>query len=310
MRGLKTIQAANFNCVFGKEKRAMLKEFKNIIFPAFSTGKKEYKNSMIKKFFFKEVKIFDSNLGYCLYGKIIKNINLVVKNRLDTKENLIDVDVKVPSAPYSEFIIILKNHRMLFVPSQPGSPTLYDFKNLIKHSIKSIIRNNDIREEKRRLTFELEIFEIPQEILLEQKLSKVKDIEFFKFEIQPQNSKIFDDNYFRELEEARKEIGASKIEQKIIKPTCVERIKKMVLNLKDMAHYSLKVREPGKEWETIKNSTYKKEIEHYFDETKTNDENIKIAVDSVAGQDKRLSEFDKENTLVYNEVIEEVKKLQ
>ncbi|MHD0313944.1 hypothetical protein [Fusobacterium varium] len=311
MKGLKVIQAANFNCVFGKEKDIpMLKEFKRIVFPAFKNGKKEYQNSIIKKLFFSEIKIFETNLGYCLYGKIIKDIDLVIKNKLDSKGNLIDVDDKVSSAPYSEFILILKNHKMLFTPSQPGSPTLHDFKNLINHSITNIIKINDIREGKRRLNFKLDIFEIPEEIALEKKLSKFEEIEFFKFEIHPQNSRLFDDDYISKLEEERKGLGADKIEQKIFKPSHLERIKKVVLTFKDMAYYTLKGKEKDKEWEVIKNSTYKKEIEHHFPEANSNSENIRIAVNIVASQDKRIVEVDKDNTLVYNEALNSIKSLE
>lgn len=310
MKGLKTIQAVNFNCVFGNEEAPMLEEFKRIVFPAFKYGKKEYKNSIVKQFFFSEVKIFETNLGYCLYGKIIKDINLVVKNILDDKGNLIDVDNKVPSAPYSEFILILKNHKMLFTPSQPGSPTLYDFKNLIKHSITKLIRANDFREDKKRLKFRLNIYEIPEEVKLEQKLKKFKEIEFFKFEIAPQNSRLFDDNYINNLEKERKEMGANKIQQVIVKPSYLERIKEIILSFKDMASYTLKGREKDKDWETINNSTYKKVIEYHFPEANSNDENIKIAINQVASSDRRIVEIDMENDLVYNKKIEEIKKMR
>ncbi|RGY66703.1 hypothetical protein DXA30_02820 [Fusobacterium ulcerans] len=311
MKGLKIMQAANFNCVFGEEKNVpMLKEFKRIIFPAFKTGKKEYSKSIIKKFFFNDIKIFDTNLGYCLYGKIIKDIDLLIKSKLDKDGNLIEADDKVPSAPYSEFILILKNHRMLFTPSQQGSPTLRDFKNLISHSIKNTIRMNDIRENKRILKFKLNIFVIPEEITLKNKLDKFEKIEFFKFEIQPQNSRLFDNEYIRKLEVERKGLGADKIEQKIVKPSHLNRIKEIVLKFKDMAYYTLKGKEKDKDWEVIENSTYKKEIEYFFHEGNSNDENIKIAVNAAASQDKRIVEVDNHNTLVYNEVLNDIESLK
>lgn len=310
MKGLKTIQAVNFNCVFGADEIPMLEEFKRIVFPAFKYGKKEYKNSIIKKFFFSETKIFETNLGYCLYGKIIKDIDLVIKNKLDDEGNLIDVDDKVPSAPYSEFILILKNHKMLFTPSQQGSPTLSDFKNLIKYSMTKLIKANDFREDKKRLKFKLNIYEIPEEIKLEQKLNKFEEIDFFKFEIAPQNARLFDDNYISNLEQERKEMGANKIQQTVVKPSCLTRIKEVVLSFKDMASYTLKGKEKDKDWETINNSTYKKEIEYHFPEANSNDENIKIAINQVASQDRRIVEIDEENNWVYNNKIEEIKELR
>lgn len=309
MKGLKVIQATNFNCVFGKEKSTpMLREFKRIVYPAFKYGKKEYKNSIIKKFFFSDIKILDSNLGYCLYGKIIKDIDLVIKNKLDSLGNLIDVDDKVPSAPYSEFILILRNHKMIFTPSQNGSPTLFNFKTLINHSIRNIIKANDIREGKRLLNFNLDIFEIPEEVVLEQKLNKFDTIDYFKFEIQPQNARFFDHEYLENLEAQRKDIGADKIEQTIVKPSCIKKVKEIILSFKDMAYYTLKGKEKNKDWEIIKNSTYKKQIEHHFPEANSNETNILEAI-RIAGQDKRIAEVDIENNCIYNEEIEEIKKL-
>ncbi|MBR8749970.1 hypothetical protein IX317_001650 [Fusobacterium sp. DD29] len=309
MKGKKFIKAVNFNCVFGENNEPMLKEFNRIVFPAFKNGRQEKSRSIVKKLMFHEVKIFKSELGYCLYGKIIKDISLIIENQLDSKGNLIQVNKEVDSAPYSEFILILVNHKMLYIPSQPGSPTLSDFKSLIKHSMKNIIKVNDIREDKKLLKFELDIFEIPEEITLKNKLKSVEVVDYFKFQIKAQNSILFDDKYIANLENERKELGAKNIEQKIDKPTNLEKIKQTILTLKDMACYTLRAKFKDKEWETIKNSTYVKIIEYYFDESNSDNENIKEAVNQVAKAEKRLSEIDEHNKIVYNETEEQIKKL-
>lgn len=309
MKGLKKIQTANFNCVFGIERNIpMLKEFKRIVYPAFQIKEKKSNKANTTRMFFKDVKIFESELGYCVYGKIVKDTILIANTQLDAKDNLIEVNKELASAPYSEFILMLKNHKMLFVPSQAGSPTLYNFKNLTSHNMSRLIRSNDLREEKIRLKFDLEIYEIPEELKLKAKLAKAESIDYFKFEVRPQNARLFDDDYINKLDEERKEIGAETIEQKIKKPSKMDKIKSFISTLGDMAHYSLRMKEKDGPWETIKNSTYKKVIDHYFSETNSDEANLNEAV-RVASFDKRVSEVDKENISVYNETLSDIERL-
>lgn len=309
MKGFKRIQTANFNCVFGIEKNIpLLTEFNKIVYPAFKLKEKKSNKANTTRIFFKDIKLYNSDLGYCLYGKIVKDTILTANTQLDQKDNLLKVNKTLASAPYSEFILILKNHKLLFIPSQAGSPTLHVFKNLITHNIKKLIHRNDFREDNLLLKVDLEIYEIPEELKLKHKFEKIEAIDYFKFKVRPQNARLFDGDYFNNLEKERKEIGADTIEQKIVKPSKIEKIKKFILDLSDMAHYSIRMKEKDKDWETIKNSTYKKEIEYVFPEENSDEENIKEAI-RLASYDRRISKIDSENDLVYNNSIDEIKNL-
>lgn len=313
MRGFKKIQTANFNCVFGIEGNiSMLENFKRIVYPAFKDTERKTTKNGVTSLFFKDIKIIDTlEIGYCLYGKIIKDTTLVAHTQLDPSDNLMDVDEKLRSAPYSEFILFLKNHKMLYVPSQPGSPTLYDFKRLTNNNISKIIRSNDFKEGDRRLTYDLDIFEIPEEAKLSKRLEEMESLEYLKFEIKPQNSRIFkneDFENFKNLEEERKDTGSKTIEKKYTKSSNLERMKSIILGLRDMAKYSFKMKDKEGISQTIKNSTYRKNIEHRFSEELSNDKNVLEAV-RICATDKRISELDAENTRVYNEIEEDLKKL-
>lgn len=135
----KKVNVANFNVVFLEEKdeAPLLKYFDSIVVPAFQSGiKKDNKDAEL---FFMNVEVVEDSEGeYVLVGYVVKKTVLEVKSDVDEKGNLIEKDEKYPSAPYSTFAIYLKNHRMVYVLNQKGSPNIKSFSGLTKH-VKPII---------------------------------------------------------------------------------------------------------------------------------------------------------------------------
>lgn len=141
---------ANFNTVFetNDKEMPMLEYFDTIIMPALTSGYiKNYNNT---KLFFDEINVVkDAEGEYILSGIIVKDTVLEVKKNYDYQEGrLIDKREKYPSAPYSLFIIYLKNHRMILVRDQKGSPSLNNFRTLVKSVIDSYVRKTNHRLEK------------------------------------------------------------------------------------------------------------------------------------------------------------------
>ena len=141
---------ANFNTVFEKNdsEMPMLKYFDTIIMPAISSDyMKKYGDT---KLFFDEISVIEDKDGeYILTGIIVKDTMLEVKYNYDYQEGrLIDKSGKYQSSPYSLFMIYLKNHRMILVRDQKGSPSLDNFRTLIKGAIDTYIRKTNIKLQK------------------------------------------------------------------------------------------------------------------------------------------------------------------
>ena len=136
---------ANFNIVFelNDKEFPMLDYFDTIIIPAITGG--NIKKSNDTKFFFDEIKVVEDEDGeYILTGILIKDTVLEVKHEYDFEEGkLIDKKGKYQSSPYSLFIIYLKNHRMILVRDQKGSPSLSNFRTVIKSTIDDYVRKTN-----------------------------------------------------------------------------------------------------------------------------------------------------------------------
>ncbi len=140
---------ANFNTGFEKNDKEMpmLECFDSIIMPAFTNGYiKKYDNT---KLFFDEINVIEDEDGeYILTGILVKDTILEVKHNYDYQESkLINKIGKYPSAPYSLFIIYLKNHRMILIRDQKGSPSLNNFRTLAKAVVDGYVRKVNYRLE-------------------------------------------------------------------------------------------------------------------------------------------------------------------
>lgn len=151
----KKMSIANFNTVFEKNDKEMpmLECFDTIIMPALTNDYiKKYNNA---KMFFDEINVIEDEDGeYILTGILVKDTILEVKHNYDYQESkLIDKIGEYPSAPYSLFIIYLKNHRMILIRDQKGSPSLSNFRTMIKAVIDDYVRkvNRKLEQEGKEL---------------------------------------------------------------------------------------------------------------------------------------------------------------
>lgn len=146
---LKKVSVANFNTVFliNDEERPLLDYFDTILMPAL-------KSNIVRtiggdKYFFMNVKVITENeSSYVLTGLIVKKTTLEVKSDINEYGELIELDNKYPSAPFSRFTIYLKNHRMIFIENQKGSPKLDNFRSTIKYVIDRYVRETNKTLEK------------------------------------------------------------------------------------------------------------------------------------------------------------------
>lgn len=109
---------------------------------------------------------------------------------MDFAGNLVDKDDRYSAAPYSAFAIYLKNHRMIYVPNQKGSPTIKTFSAVVKYVLSQYIKqyNAEQDEEQKYLPYPyISIVGIPMRGKIEKALQNVCKIRKLTLRFYPLN---------------------------------------------------------------------------------------------------------------------------
>lgn len=306
MKGHKEFTLANFNCLFGENdnlKEPMLNYFERIIFPAFI---QKYNH---KQFFFHEISIkeYDKDKFY-LYGKIVKQTTLEVNSIYNREtETLEETDYKYAASPYSEFILLLENHRLLMCGNQKGSPTISNFQSLMRSSIKKIIKdNNKVCETGYELPplYEFEVIELPKKADIQKTIDNFESISKFSLKIMSLNNDILDDNFFEELQNLKDISGSKTSELNLTNPENKKFITEAIEKSAGLATFTLEAR-TAKGEKTIKytNNEFKEKLSLYLPEHNSENTNEAIAIHN-AILDSRMSVVSSENKSAYDKVIE------
>lgn len=139
---------ANFNCTIKKEKNTipMLEFFNEIIYPALNNTKK-YKETKRNKYYISDLKLVELTDGpMALVGKHIKRTVLDIFPDYNAESGFIGEQFSAPSAPHSNFILLLNNHRLIYYSNEAGAPTVSSFSTTVGHMIYTYVKDkrNDI----------------------------------------------------------------------------------------------------------------------------------------------------------------------
>lgn len=188
---IKKMSVANFNTVFllDDEERPMLDYFDTIIMPALLSGFEKKMSG--DTYLFKYVNVVKNHLDFVLIGVIIKKPTSEVSSNRGENEEIIDLDYKYLSAPYSTFVLYLRNHRMMFVENQEGSPKLDNFRTTVKYVIdKYINKQNKILEKNNKDLLPIPLINIvgiPTRKRIEAELKKMSEITKLTLRFYPLN---------------------------------------------------------------------------------------------------------------------------
>nr|DAN97758.1 MAG TPA: protein of unknown function (DUF4747) [Caudoviricetes sp.] len=154
----KSMYLANLNITFGVNDEPLLKWLDEFVLPALTSGiKREIKSKNKKeptRVLFKDVDVEEIENGeLVLKGVIIKDTVLDIYNQLDEKEELVDDEQHPKSAPYSTFMIFLKNHRMVLVRRQAGSPDLRLFSSTLSEILKKYRKQENKRRKEENIPY-------------------------------------------------------------------------------------------------------------------------------------------------------------
>ena len=206
----KEAKIANFNLVIGQDE-PMLEYFDTLVFPAFTSG--IIKKEKDAEYTFSGVSINHSiENDYVLVGKIVKKTVLEIKSDLNEKGELIEKDELYSSAPYSTFVIYLRNHRMMLVPNQKGSPTLGSFRSTSYYLLNEYRKRINSKEENQDKIPELDltVVGIPSALNIKEILGSVDKVNELKLKFYPLNGDIDMTGLFSSITSGIREVVGSK----------------------------------------------------------------------------------------------------
>lgn len=209
----KQMAIADLNVVFGKNEEPLLKRLDDIFLPALNSGiiRKANENT---RFLFEDCEIVELENDLVLKGILIKDTILDVMSEY-TEEGLRKTDKHFPSSPYSIFMIFLKNHRMLLVKNQGGSPDIRSFRTSLKHILREyIFKENQLRKQENQILLphaKAYITGIKTTQSVKAALEDVEKITELTFQFYPLNAEWDYDPVFGSIDNSiRKVIGAKR----------------------------------------------------------------------------------------------------
>lgn len=243
MKEKKQAQIANFNVVIGDDEKPMLDYFDTYIFPALTSDITRKETDT--EYLLKEVEIAtDKRNEYVVGGKIVKKTELEIKSDIDYAGKLIEKDEKHSSAPYSTFVIYLKNHRVVLVPNQKGSPSLASFRATIYYILFEYRRryNENAKECDKLPVPEVKIVGIPSVRSIGEILDGVQKVNELVLRFYPLNGDIDFSGMFETLTtDLRKTVGAKKGETILKSPKNTQGIAKILSDANGTIEPILKV---------------------------------------------------------------------
>lgn len=299
----KTSYVANFNLTFGSENEPMLTKFEDIIFPAFTRDTKGDNNKKNKKtnFFFEQVKLTLVNGHFVLAGLIVKSTRLEVKSRI-INGKLVRTDEIYPSDPYSYFIINLKNHRMVLVKNQKGSPTLKNFSSTARDILYQFIRehNKGVDNKKDKLPLpSLNVVAIPFAGSIVEQLKDVKKIKNMTLKFYPLNGDIMENETVEDLTETLKAIGSKTGFLRFNSPQNKDNVSKVIDDTKGLLRPTVSVQFKNGTTGTLKDDSFTEVMNIPVDEEETFLQNIDVITGKVINRDEFI-ETSPENEKLYS----------
>lgn len=242
----KKMTIANINMVFGEQEEPMIYHIDDVILPALNASIKR-KSGRDTNFFFDDVELRMINGEYVLTGLLIKDTILEVRSEYDELEGLKNTNKLMPSAPFSLFMIFLKNHRMMLVKNQKGSPDIRSFNSTMHEVINKYVTN----ENQKRRAEEKEFLQRPRNInvtgikteeSIREVLKKVEKVESVTLKFYPLNGEWDLDPLYGIIDDTRKKLNSNTGRMVFNSPENTDAVVKIIEESDGMAETQMKVR--------------------------------------------------------------------
>lgn len=256
----KKVSVANFNLVFFEKEseKGLLEYFDKIIMPAFTSG--YFRKNGDTTYLFMNVQVVEKLGDYILTGIIVKKTILEIKSDLTPDGRLIELNERHPAAPFSTFIIYLKNHRMALIENQKGSPNLKNFRATAQYILDKFVRTQMLELEKdERAKYPIPILNvvgIPTRKNVETVLKEVEKVNTLTLRFYPLNGDLdivgMMNGFSNDL---RKLVDCKKGDIILKSPNNINGIVELVQKSEGTVEPILKVTYPDKRKATLNNDT-------------------------------------------------------
>lgn len=317
MKGLKSYSFANFNCTFGDLNEPMLNYFDSVIYPALQKDK-DLKTTRKKYYIIKDLEIIDYEGQYALKGLFIKKTELeIFSDMVDDK--LVEKDIRMSVAPYSLFILMLTNHRLILVKNQNGSPSISNFETHIKKIISKYIevenRERTKLKEKENQdisllpNMNLNIVSFPSKESLEKQLSNLKKIKKVALKVYPLNGEVLVNDVFMNLRKELDILKSSSGNFDINSPKDIKEVINLVEGTKGTVKATITGINKDDKDTTIVDEYYKEEHDVLLPEHQSNEDNVKEVIRDALNKKVEMREISDENKSIYLRSLEKLKRM-
>lgn len=305
----KIMHYANFNITYGAEEQPMLEHFEDIVFPAFLSGFRRGKPDEYPAFYFDGIDIKELDGQYVLVGNYIKDTQYNIRTTIHDGK-LVSTPADVPTAPYSRFIIFLKNHRMLLVRNEAQSPDVRSFQATVRDMLNNYIRQENRNKDKdHKLPHALvNIVDIPLKSTIEDVLKGVQKINWLKFRFFPLNNDknpfLFAEGIDREM----KSIQSKHAHVQFTSPESKEEIVHLIDQSSGLALATLEVRDSEGNKTKIKEEQFTTSTKISFGRDIIAEDDQYIIIQ--AKKDSAITVQSVENATLYERFLAVIKKLK
>ncbi len=254
----KMLHYANFNITYGDSHDPMLSHFEDIIWPAFHMDYFRGKKDQYPKYYFSDVAIKTIADELCVVGNYIKETEYDIKTVIKDNE-LVSAPSRVPSAPYSRFIIFLRNHKMILVRNESQSPDVRSFQLTAKQMFKKYIRDynrsqKDSENKLPKIYVNILRMDLPQEI--DEILKSVKKIKSLNMHFFPLNNDVNPATFAEDIDREMKRMKTDRAHAKFISPESKEEVAELMKESSGLAETTVEVVNQSGGIEKIKNSDF------------------------------------------------------
>lgn len=253
----KVMQFANFNITFGNSNAPMLAYFEEIIFPAFRSDYVRGKKDDAQKYSFSDVRIKEIDGEYVLVGNFIKDMEYQIITTVH-EGDLVSTPAHVPTAPYSRFVVFLKNHRMVLVRNEMRSPDIRSFQKTVRDMLAVYIRKeNKERSSENKLPIAVvHIVDIPLKDNIENVLKEVAKINSLSLRFFPLNNDIDPMPLAHAMREDMNRVGSRTGNLTFNTPGSKNGVRAVIQSTGGMAIASMKVTDTEGEKRNIKEGSF------------------------------------------------------
>jgi len=226
-----SMEMGNLVCRFGDHK-VLLDLIEEVVIPSFldNSLKRSYNKT---SYFFHEtslVVLFDEGnekiIG--IAGRFIKDTTLVREQIFEQKNGLVQNKESMRSSPSSMFLLILNNHRLIYVKETKDAPSKETFRStllvFLRNKHKLFIDNefkklskSDIELRKTKIELyelnprpSLELIPLTSEDSIEQFVKKYNVLKTMEISLSDRNDENDNDPFFDELQKRKDAVGSKK----------------------------------------------------------------------------------------------------